>query len=253
MSVPFLLFQLYGPLASWGDIAVGEVRPSADRPSKSALLGLVAAALGLRREQEDDHRRLAASLRFACRLDHAGTYLHDYHTVQIPEGKGARGLATRADELAYDNVGTLLSYRDYYADVRAVACLWETPGVERYQPLEAFADHLRRPCFQLYLGRKACPPALPLMPYVDEEAENWKDALDRAAARYRLRLDCLLGHPQHLERATAPLQDDPVRYFWEGDDHAGLDDHRMEVERWDTPGSRTHWQFRPRREHMTTL
>jgi len=45
----YLVFQLYGPLASWGDIAVGETRPSALTPSRSAILGLLAAALGLKR------------------------------------------------------------------------------------------------------------------------------------------------------------------------------------------------------------
>ena len=39
-------------MCSWGDIAVGEVRPSAVHPSKSAILGLIAAAIGLKRPGE---------------------------------------------------------------------------------------------------------------------------------------------------------------------------------------------------------
>jgi CRISPR system Cascade subunit CasD len=35
----YLLFRLYGPLAAWGDIAVGEYRPSFAHPSKSAIIG----------------------------------------------------------------------------------------------------------------------------------------------------------------------------------------------------------------------
>ena len=54
-----LLFQLYGPLASWGEIAVGEQRPSRDRPTKSAIMGLLAAALGVERDQEDIHLAMA--------------------------------------------------------------------------------------------------------------------------------------------------------------------------------------------------
>jgi CRISPR system Cascade subunit CasD len=46
----YLLFRLYGPLASWGEIAVGESRHTATYPGKSALLGLLAAALGIRRD-----------------------------------------------------------------------------------------------------------------------------------------------------------------------------------------------------------
>ena len=42
----FLIFQLYGQMAAWGEIAVGEYRPSRDYPSKSALIGMVAAGFG---------------------------------------------------------------------------------------------------------------------------------------------------------------------------------------------------------------
>ncbi|WP_295540003.1 CRISPR-associated protein Cas5, partial [Thiolapillus sp.] len=48
----YLVFQLYAPLASWGGQAVGQERPSDDHPGRSALLGLLAAALGIRREEE---------------------------------------------------------------------------------------------------------------------------------------------------------------------------------------------------------
>ena len=47
----YLVFQLYGPFMSWGDIAVGEMRPSAMMPAKSAILGLLAAAVGIKRPE----------------------------------------------------------------------------------------------------------------------------------------------------------------------------------------------------------
>ena len=40
----YLVFQLHGPMASWGVDAPGEVRHSHELPSRSALLGLLAAA-----------------------------------------------------------------------------------------------------------------------------------------------------------------------------------------------------------------
>ncbi|PAP57596.1 type I-E CRISPR-associated protein Cas5/CasD, partial [Salmonella enterica subsp. enterica serovar Braenderup] len=48
----YLVFQLHGPMASWGVDAPGEVRHSQAQPSRSALLGLLAAALGIRRDEE---------------------------------------------------------------------------------------------------------------------------------------------------------------------------------------------------------
>ena len=53
----FLIFRLYGMMASWGDIAVGELRPTFDHPSRSAIVGLLAAALGIRRDEEEQAAR----------------------------------------------------------------------------------------------------------------------------------------------------------------------------------------------------
>ena len=62
----FLVFTLAAPLMSFGDVAPCERCVGFDRPSRSALSGLISAALGLRR---DDSRQaaLAASLAFAVR------------------------------------------------------------------------------------------------------------------------------------------------------------------------------------------
>ena len=62
----FLVFQLYGALASWGDIAVGEYRPSQGHPSKSAITGLLAAALGIEREDDAAPRDTGTPLWGGC-------------------------------------------------------------------------------------------------------------------------------------------------------------------------------------------
>ena len=118
----YLMFQLYGPMAAWGDIAVGEMRPSYTHPSKSAVLGLVAAALGIKREQEEIHRKLSDGYCFAVLVKRAGVPLSDYHTVQVPPsgtGRNRRVFATRRDEiiaLSRDDLKTILSKRDYRMD-----------------------------------------------------------------------------------------------------------------------------------------
>ena len=56
----YLLFRLHGALASWGDIAVGDIRPSYRYPSKSAVIGLLAAALGV--ERDEHHKQAEESL-----------------------------------------------------------------------------------------------------------------------------------------------------------------------------------------------
>src|SRR5262245_9934555 len=77
----FLLFTLAAPLASFGTVAVGERRPTWDRPSKSQIIGLVAGALGIERGDEDKQQILAAGLGYAVRVDDPGQLATDYHTA----------------------------------------------------------------------------------------------------------------------------------------------------------------------------
>ena len=79
----FLVFQLCAPMAAWGDTAVGEHRGSRDLPGVSALIGLLGAALGLRREDEAAHAALRDHYRFAVGLVSSGQLLRDYHTAQV--------------------------------------------------------------------------------------------------------------------------------------------------------------------------
>ena len=42
----FLVFQLYGPLCSWGGVAVGQERPTETHPTKSAIVGIIGMMKG---------------------------------------------------------------------------------------------------------------------------------------------------------------------------------------------------------------
>ena len=119
----YLLFRLYGPMAAWGDTAVGEYRPSDAQPSRTAVLGLLAAALGIRRDQEDDLNELDRSVEIAVRLDMPGEVLRDYHTTQVPPEGRKLHYYTRADETQSDKLHTILSQRDYRTDSGASVAL----------------------------------------------------------------------------------------------------------------------------------
>ena len=92
-----LLFRLYGPLASWGEIAVGESRHSANYPSKSAILGLVGAALGIERGDEAQQTSLQNGYQVAVEVFSTGQLLRDYHTAQVPDSTGKFVYRTRRD------------------------------------------------------------------------------------------------------------------------------------------------------------
>jgi len=161
----YLVFQLYSPLASFGEEAVGEIRPSATVPTRSALLGLLAAALGISRDEEvrlnhfNQHYHLAVHA-----LASRTRWLRDYHTVSGPRENKKYRYDTRRDELtlAPDEVGTLISQREYRCDDYWHIALSSTPDAP--YSLADIRDALLTPHFPLYLGRKSCPLALPLAP-----------------------------------------------------------------------------------------
>ncbi len=171
----FLLFTLYAPLGSFGEIAVGERRMSWARPGRSAILGLVAAALGIERTDEDGHRQLEAGLHYAVRTDAPGRPLIDYHTAQTPRARKGRSYATRREELNASALNTVLSSREWRADACFTVVLWPRSG--RSIDLDHIAECLRNPRFVLYVGRKSAPLGLPLNPAI-VQAGNFLAALD---------------------------------------------------------------------------
>jgi CRISPR system Cascade subunit CasD len=178
----FLLCTVYAPLVSWGDIAVGESRGSWDRPSRSAVLGLVAGALGLTRDDQPSHDALDGGYGVAVRVDAAGTSMLDYHTAQsVAAGiVKKRAPRTRAQLLEAGPPETILSRRAYRQDALTTVAVWARAGA--HWPLESLADALRRPVFVPYAGRKSNPFGLPLNPIV-VEAESLAGALARRDAR----------------------------------------------------------------------
>lgn len=170
----FLLFTLYAPLQSWGSIALGRERPSWRFPSRSAVLGLVGAACGLKRDSDElaSDREL---LQLAVRADHSSMEASvDYHTAQAPTSKNNKRWLTRQAELGEQDLNTILSNREYLQDACFTAVLWQRDGESRR--LEDIASAFHAPAFLLYLGRKGCPLGLPLNPELCD-ADSAKDAL----------------------------------------------------------------------------
>ncbi|WP_279385297.1 CRISPR-associated protein Cas5 [Methanosarcina barkeri] len=55
-------------------MAVGTHRPSYDHPSKSSVMGLLAAAIGIRRSEDGKHKKLAEAYNFAVLVNYPGTF-----------------------------------------------------------------------------------------------------------------------------------------------------------------------------------
>lgn len=261
----YLLFRLYGPLASWGEIAVGESRHTAVYPSKSALIGLLAAAIGIRREEDERQLTLAEGYQFAVKVISTGSLLRDYHTTQVPDSAGNVEYHTRRDELIVgkDRLGTILSNREYRCDALSLVAVRALDGAPF--SLRKIRDDLLKPKFHLYLGRKSCPLAAPLKPLV-RAAKGYGQALDEYPcgplyiSHYLIRTAQKEVNTQDLSNAPslAKLSKDDIRflsinrqqarYYWEGDAH-DLQSQQV-LTRHDQPLSRRRWQFTRRAENL---
>lgn len=141
-----LLLRLTGPLQSWGSSSRFVRRTTEPQPTKSGVIGLLAAAMGRRRTDPIED---LLELRFGVRLDRPGEIVRDFQTARSLDGARAMPLSTRY----------------YVADAGFLAGL-EGPG----ELVGSVVEALRRPVFPLYLGRRSCPPAGPLVVGMRESA-----------------------------------------------------------------------------------
>ncbi|WP_040797735.1 type I-E CRISPR-associated protein Cas5/CasD [Nocardia higoensis] len=204
-----LLLRLAAPLQSWGVASRFARRETQQYPSKSGILGLIAAAQGKRRT--DPIEDALQGLAFGVRVDQPGRLVRDFQVA-----------------LSIDKTRNFpLSQRYYLADAVFLAAIEGDRGL-----LEGIQDALRRPAFPLYLGRRSCPAAEPLIiaaPIEDPLENALRDAEWQAAKWYRrsqyrrVRLpiyrDLLDADPAEQLRERVrdlPLSFDPARreYGW---------------------------------------
>lgn len=156
VPVTGLLLRLTGPLQSWGEHSHFNDRDTAAFPTRSGVIGLLAAALGRTRTQPvDDLARLSVTVR----VDRPGLHLRDLHTVGggLP---GDKTVTTADGGKRPGDTGTLLSHRHYLADAAFTASVTAPAAADL---IDQCADALRAPRWPLFLGRRACPPEGPLL------------------------------------------------------------------------------------------
>lgn len=241
----YLIFRLYAPLASWGEAAVGETRPTATYPGKGAVLGLLGAALGIRRDDDAGQTQLRDSIAIGVKQYTPGLLMRDYHTVQMPASQSKVSYRTRKEELSAprDTLKTILSSRDYRCDGLWTVAVWLTPAASL--TLGEIEQALKTPHYPLYLGRKSCPPAAPLAPQ-RRECSTLKEALDIDFPS----LDECYGNDKVALRFP-----DEALYAWEGKASTlDGDDQAAEYnDVWDFPLNRRRWQFGPRLEFRRAI
>ena len=249
----YLLFRLYGPMASWGEIAVGETRHTASYPGKSAIIGLIAASLGIKRNDVEKQLQMQQGYAFAVEVYSQGSLLRDYHTTQVPDSVGNFNYRTRRDELVLGKarLGTILSSREYRSDALALVAVRALPDAP--YDMQTIKEHLDEPRFHLYLGRKSCPLAAPMNPQISEDNQNYYEAFKAYEHKPMMPTNKACEGILSSRDAYWLRQADDRHYYWEGeasDFSDTLDLSRMQTRiRHDQPLSRKRWQFSPRQEH----
>ncbi|WP_327038044.1 type I-E CRISPR-associated protein Cas5/CasD [Micromonospora maris] len=193
MSV--LLLKLAGPLQSWGSSSRFARRGTEIAPTKSGVIGLLAAAKGMRRTEPLTD---LLGLQFGVRLDQPGQILRDFQTARSLDGRRSAPL----------------TYRFYLSDAVFLAAVSGNRTL-----LTGLAEALDRPQFPLYLGRRSCPPVGPISLGVHDDtlddalsqwpwlAADWHRKKAARTVRLEIIRDARQGEP-----VTETVPDEPVSF-----------------------------------------
>ncbi|MEU1854305.1 type I-E CRISPR-associated protein Cas5/CasD [Streptomyces sp. NPDC019990] len=239
-----LLLRLAGPLQSWGErSAFTAVRDTAPFPTRSALIGMFAAAEGIGRGDSLDRYQ---DLRLTVRVDRPGVRLVDYHTV----GGGFPKDRTAATSGGSNKGAAVITRRHYLSDAVFVVAVTATDEI-----VERLADALSRPHWAPYLGRRSCVPDEPflLRRHVDDPEEELRTRVplsrtppanngDRQqTGTGTITVEFLLEHPPPASSPGEPVPADvidvndvPVSFAQHGRSHTGRRLHRTRLS---VPGS----------------
>lgn len=167
----FLIIKLHGPMQAWGEHTFEGLRPSANFPTRSGVLGLLGACLGIRRNEPDRLQQLADSIGIAVRVDERNirvVKITDYHTVKD----------ARMEYGGLKSHETIQTWREYLLDAQFSIALCNHPGATI--TLDDVEGSVKRPYFTPYLGRRSCPLTRPLFEK-RLEASNSQEALKTIA------------------------------------------------------------------------
>lgn len=200
-----LAILLDAPLQSWGSSSRFTRRETEAFPTKSALIGLLAAAAGIDKHSPDEAERLAPFSNLSLtiyRLPRARgrlvRRLSDFHTV----GGGYDAKASAFDKISIPrkasggpSANAVITHRTYLTEARSIAC-FEGDG----ETISEAVRHLENPVWGVWFGRKNCLPAMPLSPVPGTDS----------TAAVRALLDRLRQWEEQTGRAGIPLDLDPM-------------------------------------------
>lgn len=143
-----LLLRLAAPLQAWGSCSKFNIRNTEREPTKSGVIGMIAAALGIQRNEDNEKLKQLGELKFGVRVEKEGKLIKDFHMVRVAKNSYME-IEKQSD----------VTQRYYLCDAVFLAAVES----EDIQLLKKIEDALKNPVYPLYLGRRSCPPTLPLV------------------------------------------------------------------------------------------
>jgi len=209
MSANTLFLRLEGPMQAWGvQESKFVIRRTAEAPTKSGVIGMLCAALGVSRPDAGaEWLPKLSALRMGVRIDAPGVRWWDYHTV------GARMDMRIAEGEGKTKPGAILTRREYLCDASFLVALQGEPTL-----IAELGQAMENPKWTLYLGRKSCPPSRPLLQSAPGAFPDLVSGLTSIPWRPRLgddrppkTVDCLLDWEPSTEQSDAP--DDALIWY----------------------------------------
>jgi len=160
----YLALRLEGPLQSWGFDSQYNRRNTGLLPTKSAILGMCCAALGIPRGSEEEKvlleqcvglRLLTVAILRSLKYGEKSAELSvrritDYHTVQNTKTASS------------GTKDTHLTYRQYLCDASFACVLSGNAKLINRLAKDEKGQGLENPVWGIWLGRKACIPTAPV-------------------------------------------------------------------------------------------
>lgn len=209
-----LAFLIDAPLQSWGSSSKFQRRETESWPTKSAIVGLLAAALGIDKHSPTESEQLApfAALGFTVLRwpkSHPALRLSDFHTVGGGYDKTDPVQKLHIPRKAGDGspFGTVITRRSYLSDARFIV-LFQGDSATLQRAATALAD----PVWGLWFGRKSCIPATPLSPLVAATASDALAQLADLAGVDPTELTTLEGLTETPGDGSYHMSDQPVAF-----------------------------------------
>lgn len=152
--MPTLLLRLAAPLQAWGNSSKFDIRSTEREPTKSGVIGMIAAAMGIQRNDSPERLKPFTDLRFGVRIEREGKLLKDFHMVYSGDLSDSERRHTKPKGKH------MYSTERYYLSDAVFLVALESDNDEL---LKEIIRAINNPVYPLFLGRRSCPPTLPIV------------------------------------------------------------------------------------------